>query len=72
MFDNSAHGKHMLPVQTASDFTRATAYLSSRLPLGDAEGLDWASSVTSEIMGPELAEESGEYRLEPLYAGEEA
>lgn len=47
-------------------------YLSSRLPLGEAEGLDWASSVTSEIMGPELADESGEYRLEPLYAGEEA
>lgn len=60
------------PPRVISDFPRAAPYLSSRLSLGDAEGLDWASSVTSEMMGPELAEESGEYRLEPLYAGEEA
>ena len=40
--------------------TEPPTHLSSRLPLGDAEGLDWASSVTSEMMGPELVDESGE------------
>ena len=44
-----------------SSLMRTTGLLlSSRLPLGDAEGLDWASSVTSEMMGPELVDESGE------------
>lgn len=47
-------------------------YLSSTLLLGEAEGLEGASSVTSEIMGPELAEESGEYRCELPYVGDEA
>lgn len=41
-------------------------HLPSRLLLGEAEGLDWASSVTSEMMGPQSAEESGEYKDELL------
>ena len=53
--------------------TGADTYLSSStLLFGEAEGLDGASSVTSEMTGPELAEGSGEYKFEPLYAGEEA